>query len=833
MKAARRWLLHPILLAGVLFAVLPFILPRIGSTASLATQIAIYALYALGFNLLLGYTGLVSFGASAFFGAASYAAGIAVLHLFDNMYLSILFGTVMAGILGLVIGLLILRRRGIYFSLLTLAFTQLFYEIAFKWTDVTGGENGLQGISRSSLVSPLAYHYFVVLVVLCGMYVIWRIVHSPFGRILQALRDNEQRVRCLGYDTKRIKLVAFIISATVMGLAGSLLTFLIQSVYADNLNWQHAGDPVMMTILGGIHHFLGPTWGAIIFIVLSDQLSSLTEHWWLLFGGILIGFILLSPEGVSGIWFRLLGRRHWTLTAEDIPPRPADLKGLLDLDMAPPTTGEHVVLSVVGLSKQFGSLVVADKVDLKVKARTLHSLIGPNGAGKTTFFNMLTGLMPHEAGVLTFRGRDITGMPAHKRIDAGLARSFQIVSVFANLTVFETVRVAAQARSPYRNSLWRDAYRLPGVCEKAWALLATVGLTVRANELCANLAHGEQRLLEIAVALATDPELLLLDEPLAGLGDADRERIASVIRNLSRSHTVLLIEHDIDRVLALSDRITVLHQGHVIAEGEPAVIANDPSVLEAYLGRHGARRIQPAASDSTQVERLPLLTLSGVDAGYNSSRILHDVNLEVREGEVVALLGRNGVGKTTMLFTIMGLLKPTKGTITFDGHNVTSLSPDRINRQGIAIVPEGRRIFPNLTVIENLALAQRAGGWTIEEIYELFPKLRARQDARGENLSGGERQMLAIGRALCAPQRLILLDEPFEGLAPSVVAEVLAAIEKLRERTSILLVEHKVDLVLDFADKAYVMVNGEIVHAGPTGLLQADLELQSKLLGVG
>ena len=148
----------------------------------------------------------------------------------------------------------------------------------------------------------LAYHYFVVGVVLCGMYAVWRIVHSPFGRVLQALRDNEQRVRCLGYDTKRIKLIAFIISATVIGLGGSLLTFLIQSVYADNLNWQHAGDPVMMTILGGIHHFLGPTWGAIIFIMLSDQLSSLTEHWWLFFGAILIGFILLSPEGISGIW---------------------------------------------------------------------------------------------------------------------------------------------------------------------------------------------------------------------------------------------------------------------------------------------------------------------------------------------------------------------------------------------------------------------------------------------------------------------------------------------------------------------------------------------------
>jgi branched-chain amino acid transport system ATP-binding protein len=833
MKPARKWFLHPILIAGIVFAVLPFILPRIGSTATLGTQIAIYALYALGFNLLLGYTGLVSFGASAFFGAASYAAGIAVLDIYDNMYFAILFGTVTAAVLGLVIGLLILRRRGIYFSLLTLAFTQLFYEIAFKWTDVTGGENGLQGISRSSLTSPLAYHFFVVAVVLCGMYAIWRIAHSPFGRVLQALRDNEQRVRCLGYDTKRIKLIAFIVSATVIGLGGSLLTFLIQSVYADNLNWQHAGDPVMMTILGGIHHFLGPTWGAIIFIVLSDQLSSLTEHWWLFFGAILIAFILLSPEGISGIWNRLRRRPHWTLTAEDIPPPPKDLKGLLDLDFAPSAIGDGLVLTVSGLSKRFGSLVVADKIDLKVKARTLHSLIGPNGAGKTTFFNMLTGLMPHEGGTLTFSGSDITSMPAHKRIDAGLARSFQIVSVFTNLTVFETVRVAAQARSPYRNSLWRDAYRLPGVCEKAWTLLATVGLADRAYELCASLAHGEQRLLEIAVALATDPEVLLLDEPLAGLGDSDRERIGLLIRKLSRSHTVLLIEHDIDRVLTLSDRISVLHQGHVIAEGEPASIANDPKVLEAYLGRHGTKRVQPVSTGGAPVERQPLLTLSGVDAGYSASQVLHDINLEVREGEVVALLGRNGVGKTTTLQTIMGLLNPTKGTITFAGANITSLSPDKINKHGIAIVPEGRRIFPNLTVVENLTLAQREGGWPLEEIYKLFPKLRTRQDARGENLSGGERQMLAIGRALCAPQRLILLDEPFEGLAPSVVAEVLAAIEQLRNTTSILLVEHKVDLVLDFADKAYIMVNGQISYAGNSAALQHDVETQTRLLGVG
>ncbi|WP_298255816.1 ATP-binding cassette domain-containing protein [Bradyrhizobium sp.] len=833
MKFVTKVLLHPILVAGVVFAVLPLVLPLVGSSASLATEIAIYALYGLGFNLLLGYTGLVSFGASAFFGAASYAAGLSMLYFFDNIYLSIIFGTVTSAVLGLVIGLLILRRRGIYFSLLTLAFTQLFYEIAFKWTDVTGGENGLQGISRNSLLSPLAYHYFVVAMVLCGMYAIWRIVHSPFGRVLQAIRDNEQRVRCLGYDTKRFKLIAFVLSSTFIGLGGSLLTFMIQSVYADNLNWQHAGDPVMMTILGGIHHFLGSSWGAVIFLTLSDKLSSYTEHWWLIFGLILIAFILLSPEGVSGIWMRLRGRGdRWTLTDEAIPP-PGKFTSLLDIESVASVAADAPVLEVRGLSKRFGSLVVADKIDLTVKARTLHTIIGPNGAGKTTFFNILTGLMSFEGGTASFLGRDITHMEAHKRIDSGLARSFQIVSVFKHLTVFETVRVAAQARSPYRTSLWRDAYRLPDVCEKAWALLATVGLVDRAHERCANLAHGEQRLLEIAVALATNPELLLLDEPLAGLGDADRERIGTLIRNLSRHHTVLLIEHDIDRVLSLSDQITVFHQGHVIAEGEPSKIANDPAVLEAYLGRHGARRLQPAAATVSRADRSRLLTLKGIGAGYNTSDILQNVDLEVREGEVVALLGRNGVGKTTTLMTIMGLLKPSRGTMTFAGHDIASLSPDQVNKRGIAIVPEGRRIFPNLTVDENLTLAQRDGGWPMEEIYGLFPKLKTRRDARGENLSGGERQMLAIGRALCAPQRLILLDEPFEGLAPSVVAEVLAAIEQLRDKTSILLVEHKVDLVLDFADRAYVMVNGQIAYTGESRALRDDVETQTKFLGVG
>jgi ABC-type branched-subunit amino acid transport system permease subunit len=262
MSRLRGIVTHPIFITTLAFALLPFVLPRVGSSVSLGTEIVLYTLYGIGYNLLLGYTGLTSFGPSAYFGVAAYAAGLAQLHLASNIYVAIVLGTLAAALTSVVLGALILRRRGLYFSLLTLAFTQLFYEIAFQWTDLTGGENGLQGMSRPGLESNVAFHFFCSAVVVAAIYLVWRIVHSPFGRVLQAIRENEQRARCLGYNTHRYKLMAFVLSSTFMGLAGSLLTFLILGVYADAMNWQHAGDPVLMTVLGGMHHFLGPLWGA-------------------------------------------------------------------------------------------------------------------------------------------------------------------------------------------------------------------------------------------------------------------------------------------------------------------------------------------------------------------------------------------------------------------------------------------------------------------------------------------------------------------------------------------------------------------------------------------
>jgi len=827
---------HPIVWVAAVLAALTALWAALGAPESLITEIAIYTLYGAGVNLLVGYTGLVPFGASVFFGCATYAAAISMKTFLNNEIEAFVFSIAFCIVLATVIGFIILRRRGLYFSLLTLAFSQIAFEIAYKWTALTGGENGLQGVPRPLLADPGVFHGFALVTVVLGMWLLWRIAHAPFGRTLQALRDNEQRVLALGYNPFRLKLTAFVVMAGVLGYAGALLAFMLRGAYADNLGWQHAGDALLMTVLGGVHQFLGPLWGAIAFVLLQDKLSTLTENWWLLFAPIILVFALASPEGIQGLAQRLLGRRHWTLTRRGIPARPATITPWLTTTERAALDPAQPILTVRGLNKRFGSLVTAQDVNLEVHPCRLHSVIGPNGAGKTTFFNMLTGLLSADAGEIQFAGRDIARMPVHQRVRLGLGRSFQILSVFRTLTAFENVRIAVQVHSRYAGNLWRDAYGLVEVNARTWSLLDAVGLADRAAEQCENLAHGEQRLLEIAITLATEATLLLLDEPLAGLAEADREVVGRLIRSLADTHAVLLIEHDIDRVLALSDRITVLHQGRLIADGKPAEVAKNPDVIAAYLGaaREAEKPATIAAAQAVQHHVLPtpLLQLDKVRAGYAGSRVLNDLDLVVHAGEAVALLGRNGVGKTTTLRAITGTVAKTAGRIVFDGNDITNARHYEINRAGISLVPEGRRLFPNLTLLENLQLAARPGGASLDDIYELFPRLRLLLRSRAENLSGGERQMVAIARALMVPSRLVLLDEPFEGLAPAIVHEVMEALVRLRGRVSMLIVEHHAESVLPIVDRAYVLVNGQMAFEGSARELETDLALQARLLGV-
>src|SRR5271170_5772383 len=346
---------HPIPWIIAVLTVLTAVWEAIGAPISLITQIAIYMLYGAGVNLLVGYTGLVPFGASVFFGCATYAAAISMRTFLDNEIEAFVFSIAFCIVLAAVIGFIILRRRGLYFSLLTLAFSQIAFEIAFKWTALTGGENGMQNVPRPWLVSDWSFHAFAVVTVTGGLWLLWRIAHAPFGRVLAALRDNEQRVLSLGYSTFRLKFEAFVIMGGIVGYAGGLLSFMLRGAYADNLSWQHAGDALLMAVLGGVHQFLGPLFGAIVFTLLQDQLSSLLESWWLIFAPIIIIFALLSPEGIVGLARRLLRRPGWTLVRLTIPSRPAVIPPLarsaIQADAGVP------ILTVAGLSKRFGSLV--------------------------------------------------------------------------------------------------------------------------------------------------------------------------------------------------------------------------------------------------------------------------------------------------------------------------------------------------------------------------------------------------------------------------------------------------------------------------------------------
>jgi ABC-type branched-subunit amino acid transport system ATPase component/ABC-type branched-subunit amino acid transport system permease subunit len=786
----------------------------------------------------MGYTGLVSFGHSAFFGLGGYAAGLVQIHFTKGMIVPLLAGVAAATMAGAVIGFLLMRKRGVYFSLLTLAFTQMFFYLVYGATSVTGGENGLGGIERFpvgtgalrlDLADARVYYYVTAVLAAVAIWLLWRVVHSPFGRVLQAIRENEQRAVFVGYDVRRYKLTAFVISCAFSGLAGALYTFLLNFAYPESLHVTVAGEIVAMTLVGGMRSFIGPAIGAAVFVFMRDTLSSLTENWLIYFGLIFIAFVMFSPNGIVGVWERLRGlsnRRPASGARAVETPAPA----VPVVSAAAGSRSGEVLLEAREITKYFGGLRAVDHASIEVRSGELRSVIGPNGAGKTTLFNCLTGLLPIDGGNARFAGRSITALSAHEIVARGVSRSFQIVSIFQALSVLENVRIAVQAKHHSRFALFTDADTFTDLNAEAARLLAAVGLAHQADVLASNLSHGDQRLLEIAIALGTQPEMLLLDEPLAGLAADERVRVAELIRKLRHSVTIVLIDHDIDQVLALSDRISVLHQGRVIAEGPPAEIQRNAEVQTAYLGQLKVPAV-PMGAVSTSSSRL--LQVERLNAFYGKSHVLHEVSLEVFSGELVSLLGRNGAGKTTTLAAITGVVPPRAGRVVYRDADISGQAPEAIARLGVGIVPQGRRIFPNLTVLENLQIARRGGrGWTLERVFDTFPKLGTLRDARGANLSGGELQQLAIARALMGNVELLLLDEPFEGLAPAIVEVVWNVLRDLRGEMTFLLVEQNADLALALSDRAYVISNGSIAWSGDAGTLRTDAALRQQLLGV-
>jgi branched-chain amino acid transport system ATP-binding protein len=488
------------------------------------------------------------------------------------------------------------------------------------------------------------------------------------------------------------------------------------------------------------------------------------------------------------------------------------------------------LLTLEDVSKHFAGVVALDGVDLALEPGERHAIIGPNGAGKSTMLKVVSSELEATRGTVTFDGRDITRFGPARIARLGISRTFQTSGFFAEDLVIDNVMLAKLARADKgRWQGWRRLARLDGLRDAAYEVLTLVGLDHRADDPADSLSHGEHRQLEIAMALAQQPSVLLADEPLAGLAQAERERIAQLLRGLDRDLTMIIVEHDLEFALGIADTTTVLHLGKVLSQGSPEQVRQDPEVERIYTGGRSLDEVKRDVTVATE----PQLTVSGLHAGYGQAAVLHGVDLEVRKGEVVGLLGRNGMGKSTTLNCLMGLVQPTAGTVEVDGRDLTSASPLQRSRTGVGLVPQGRRILADLTVEEQLELGERPGSWTLERIYELFPNLADRRRLIGTYLSGGEQQMLALGRVLMRNPGLILLDEPSEGLSPLMVTVVRDALLKLSEEgETVLLAEQNVPMALSVADRIYVIDQGVIVWEGQPAALRDDPELLTKTLGV-
>ncbi|MEJ2623819.1 MAG: branched-chain amino acid ABC transporter ATP-binding protein/permease [Pseudolabrys sp.] len=605
MLKQRAFLIEILTAAGLIVA--PFVLPHLGFAPTTVNRILIWGLFGIGFDLLFGFTGLLSFGQSAFFGTGGMVAAYLLTQLnYPDVLTAVFIGTIATAAVGFVIGLIALRRTGIYFAMITVAIAEVFYFVEFNpLSQFTGGENGLPGVPTPSfnlgfttlkfdtdwsMYTFLAFWYFI------GIVLALRIVRSPVGHILSAIRENPLRAQAVGHNIHAYKHTAFVVAAAYAGFAGGLLGLMQGFMPPDAFTFETSGQLVMQTAIGGTGTLFGALVGATVWFYLSDFFQ-MTLHlgatWKLALGVVFVLLVVFLRRGIVGgfidlaTWFKRGGHAE-----EPAEPDLDDQDTEVGSSSAPAALGSAVaaksdiVLQATGLSKRYGGVVANDDINFAVERGELRGIIGPNGAGKSTFFKMLTCEIPPTTGRIVFEGQDITGFGVTRVCQLGLTKSYQVNQHFNRLTVRENITIAAlaQKRGPFKLDLLHSLSRVEGLQRRVEETLALVHLTQRAERKVSELAYGEKRRLEIGLALATSPSLLLLDEPLAGMSPRERVQTVKLLKAIGRGRTMIVIDHDMDAIFELAEKITVLREGSVLVEGTPDEIKNNATVQEAYLG---------------------------------------------------------------------------------------------------------------------------------------------------------------------------------------------------------------------------------------------------------